>query len=586
MLVLTRLDCRLGAQEEDLLFLGPWCIPKKGETCMEHTCLPYHWDDREKLRREFYEIKKIYENVLEELVLILNCLHGVNNSKRFWRIFIGPWLHNYLCVLYDRYSTLSRISGDRSIAFARIVDPSQKRFVPSDFKEFSRCSGEDWWNLLTYSEILLSMGVAFELRKSDILTKKCGEAENQCEKISRSDKKGAGVLIRGGNPSIGDRLRRALASEQIFLYHTYLPRVARLRLELALRQIPRTYQKVEIAPPPADWDLRTWNLAKPVSTPFEKFVSSHVARSLPRCYLEGFGALNGLMKEQSWPTNPKTIFTSNAHVRDEFFKLWAATQLERGAELVIGQHGGGIGSVIFSENLEHEAAIADKYLTWGSAKSQATVNIPIGIIKKVRVRRLTSRIHGDRLTLVTYAKGRYSQALLSYPLGPQWEAYHANSRTFIGNLIPSIQKNSLVRLYGGNDVDQTERWKSDFPSISLSDPKSSFDKVVRKTRIMVCTYNGATLLESLAANIPTVVFWRPELFELTVAAEKEFARLEEANIFFKCPLGAASHVNAVWNDVNEWWQKDYVRDAVREFCQTYGQQNPGLIDALAQALRK
>ena len=39
--------------------------------------------------------------------------------------------------------------------------------------------------------------------------------------------------------------------------------------------------------------------------------------------------------------NPDVIFSANRHFSDDVFKIWAASKVDSGCKLVVGQHGGG-----------------------------------------------------------------------------------------------------------------------------------------------------------------------------------------------------------------------------------------------------
>ena len=73
---------------------------------MDAVVLPYHWDDRNKLYKDYLNLRDLYEQVLVDLSQKLNGLHGVDHSVRYWRIILGYWLFDFIQVLYDRYSCI------------------------------------------------------------------------------------------------------------------------------------------------------------------------------------------------------------------------------------------------------------------------------------------------------------------------------------------------------------------------------------------------------------------------------------------------------------------------------------------------
>ena len=81
---------------------------------------------------------------------------------------------------------------------------------------------------------------------------------------------------------------------------------------------------------------------------------------------------------------------------------------------------------------------------------------------------------------------------------------------------------------------------------------------------MATTYN-----ESLAANIPTVIYWDPKLWEWDESVESAFLKLESVGIFHNTPESAAKHVGKIWNNLEEWWYSKEVQKERDFFCTNY-----------------
>ena len=82
-------------QESPVLFLGEWCrlySRKERWSSMKAKVLPYHWDDRLKLYKDYTYLRDFYEKLLPIISYKFNEIHGVDHSIRYWRILVGPWL--------------------------------------------------------------------------------------------------------------------------------------------------------------------------------------------------------------------------------------------------------------------------------------------------------------------------------------------------------------------------------------------------------------------------------------------------------------------------------------------------------------
>ena len=82
---------------------------------LEREIVPYHWNDRKKLKADHDNLKILYERILILLSENLNHLNNTNESVDYWRIIIGPWLINYISVIFDRWETIGRAFIDGKI---------------------------------------------------------------------------------------------------------------------------------------------------------------------------------------------------------------------------------------------------------------------------------------------------------------------------------------------------------------------------------------------------------------------------------------------------------------------------------------
>jgi len=87
-------------------------------------------------------------------------------------------------------------------------------------------------------------------------------------------------------------------------------------------------------------------------------------------------------------------------------------------------------------------------------------------------------------------------------------------------------------------------------------------------------------------NIPTIMFWNPEHWELRSEARPAFESLVAAGILFRSPTDAARKLSEVWNDVDSWWTSTPVRSAREQFCDLYNRTPDDLANRVANALRQ
>src|SRR5437660_7318925 len=128
MFLITTADQRFWRTTERVLFLGEWCKLYDQKHVYERLTsetLPYHWDDRDRLFSDYQYLGAVYERYLEALAPKFNALHRIDQSTRFWRIVVGPWLRYFIEILYDRYLSISAAADRRCVSDTLISDPTQ-----------------------------------------------------------------------------------------------------------------------------------------------------------------------------------------------------------------------------------------------------------------------------------------------------------------------------------------------------------------------------------------------------------------------------------------------------------------------------
>ena len=160
--------------------------------------------------------------------------------------------------------------------------------------------------------------------------------------------------------------------------------------------------------------------------------------------------------------------------------------------------------------------------------------------------------------------------MYSIIMSSQYLNYLDDQFVFVESLSKSIRNALTVRLYK-NDYgwEQQSRWKDRFPNIDLDSGLLNINKLISKSRIYVSTYNASTYLESLAMNVPTIIFWNPNHWEIRDSAQPYFDNLKEVGIFHETPESAAGHIISVWDDVEKWWSNESLTKSVKQFCNRF-----------------
>jgi putative transferase (TIGR04331 family) len=563
VLITTAIEETWPAADVPVLFLGEWCKLHSRKAAWEKRdaiTLDYHWEDRDKLYKDYVYLQNLYEDLLEETANNLNKLHGTCHSKKYWRILVGPWLNYFIHILYDRWSCIGRALQFNDELVAKTIEYRVDDLVPNDMEHFTKLMVSDDWNEKIYAELLVWSKLPIE----------------KCVKLNNRSLINDGAVLR--RHTIGLALRRILnrissvfcGETSYFLKSSYIPLWEKILIQIKLGQIPFLWFSSTLPRQEFSAAMRQWSI--PDSKGFDDFLSIvriMIFRQIPIIYVEGYAKLNNIAASGGWPTKPRLVFTDNSHISDDFFKSCVAKYVEIGCPLVIGQHGGGYGIMKWACNEEHEKNITDGYLTWGWTDIYSSNIRPLGVnqFNRKDFRRAKS---WDGLLLIEQSLPRYSYKSAAEPISTSFLKYIEEQFRFVDSLPPEIIKKTIVRLHR-NDYGWSHRmrWQEKFPNLCIDDSSSDLIMKMYGSKIVVSTYNGTSFLQSISLNIPTVIFWNPQQWELRDAAIPAFKALESAGIFHKTPEDAARHIASVWQNLGQWWNSSDVQLARQTFCRNY-----------------
>ena len=569
-------------KEGTVLFLGSWCcsFSKRAHwASLESEICPYHWDDRNKLIKDYDYLECIYERFLVVLAKKLNELHGTNFSDRFWRILIGPWLYTCVQVVFDRWFMLKEAIESQEMVQLYALDKDISCLATNDLDAFNEAIEGDEWNEALYS-VLVEKFFSDQVEITYV--------RHQCYRTTTKVKNKA-ISFKSRLKGFCNTLSRLFSKDtDVFVIAPHMSFLKQVKLHLKLRQFPVFWFKPmeEYSHQDTFFDREDISLSYQLNQDlhFEVVLEKMLFFLMPRKYLEGFDYLQRMSKLQGWPEKPNAIFTSNSYASDEVFKCWAGDKVDGGSRLVIGQHGGNFGMTPMAIQEAHQIKIADKWLSWGWTDVQEEKIVPVGNFKS-KYKQIRHSSSGDAL-LVGMTLPKFSYYLYSVPIAGQIESYFNDQLQFASALPDQIRQSLRVRLYPvDRDWNQKKRWQSQNHNVLFDNNKRSLIDSLRASRIFIGTYNATTYLETFSANMPSILFWNPEHWEVTDRTVGYFERLKSVGVLHASPKSAAAHLEAIWDDVDEWWFGKEVQDVINDFNNCYSMNNPYLITLMAAQLK-
>lgn len=498
-------------------------------------------------RQWFEETELVYGEVLNQLTTNLNRIHSVNLSKRFWDVFVGAFLREFveIVVLQIFFCESGRTYPKEAGEFPQINSLMDYRKLSKD-KYFVENLNSDVWDAINTPENLPS-------NLPRVPTRDCANSNHA-------------------------KLGRKYCSA------TFLNRWTEISLQIIYRRIPKPLNI--IAPPhnPLNVLMREeiGKFAEALNQK-SKIIFSLIPKYLPNTYLESFNSLKESKKPWRGRRLPRVIFTSNRHLYDDVFNFWTAHAIENGSKLVIGQHGGYYGLSEFPSSFErHEFDIADRYISWGWNSKGISIAGPALILVK---QTFIERIEPQSLIIVTdhllnHSRSMFGDITKSSP-------YLLNIQTLV-NKIQQDSDSILIRIPKTDDDShqfQIDWFNTHLPQTAVDTGQLKFRKLLKQAKLVVIPHNGTTLIESIALGVPTIIFWDQSIVWMRSEAEVVFNALEQVGIFHRTPESASSFINSIWDDVDGWWNSQATIDARKQFTDQYARSVPNPIRFLAKALQ-
>lgn len=564
MFLITTADQRFWKTDDPILFLGEWCKLFSQRTVWEkfsYEVLPYHWDDRKKLYQDYLYLDKLYEQILLQMRDLLNQIHGVDHSLRYWRIIIGPWLSYFIQILYDRYQSILTAIESGKVTNTSILKYGLEEWLPRDFSEFNKWVETDEYNHYLYSKI-----VEYTDRLPfDVLHEEAKPIKLHCvieQKSSNRKLKWFTQYIFQFVKFVSNHCNK------IILVGSYLDTRDIVKLCLYLGQIPHLYIRDELIPKSEiDFNLRKLFIHMPVDGEFEKLLVKMITEQIPSMYVEGYDDMK-IISLKAFPRHPKVIFTSVSFNSYDAFKFWTAHHVDIGVKFVGTQHGGHYGTGLWSASEDHQIKIYDKFYTWGWKADGYENTTSLSAAKFDKIQKKVRPKRGGRLLMVLASVPRYSYHMMSMSVSSTgYLAYLDEQYRFVSTLSGKNKKLLTVRLYTHDyGWNQRERWLNRFPEIECYLGNKSIINQLNESKLFIGTYNSTTYLETFTANFPTILFWNPEHWELRSSAQPYFDDLRNVGILHDTPELAAAKVNEISNDPTVWWQQTEIQAAKDEFC--------------------
>lgn len=591
-LVTTSLESTWADSGDKNIFLGEWCKTyNKRELWLNldyEIVKPFglNFDQRENDQNKIKHFEGIMLDFVSEQ---LNTIHNLNFSTRYWNIILGLWLRRYIETIYNRFYSIKSVLEKRITLYTKLINFPKYSLVTNDSLTFIWATNDNVWNHYLYSMIMKYLNSPLLILESQDIDFDEAQYKSKAVRIKTLPFQ---VLKKRVLDKIFRFQRRFQRTNDGVIVNSYLPYLIEIKLYLSLKQFPQINkglfikESLDSKETLVDKQLRD-QLSEDIlngkdNDEFLTFLKYIFFKILPVCYLENFKKLNQIVNDSGLPKFPKFIFTSNNFDTDEFFKVWTAAKVLNGTKYYIGQHGNNYGTFRYM-NPSKEEEVADKFFTWGW-KSNLPSHIPTFNLKIAGRKRLNYDRDG-KLLLVQFP---LRHRVFSWDVYAEFEHYFEDQKRLILELKPEIRKDVIVRLHSQSfkrDWYEDIRWKDFDSTLEIEAGIRPIEKLIRKSRIVVHTYDSTGILETLALNYPTLAFWQNGFNHLNENVKPVYKRLVDSGIVHLGSESLARKINDIWNSVDFWWNSNEVQRAREDFCNLFSKTVDNPVEILTREMK-
>jgi putative transferase (TIGR04331 family) len=571
---------KLWSKNKNNVLLGEWCLPiHKKHNNLKYSKLissSHRWNEFKNFKKDFLYLESLSDKILVQLAKKLNKHHQKNFDLIFWKIFLKSWLTNYIQIIFDRWLHTEKLKNKKFV-FNKFdfnhVD------LADNTKDFKFLAKEHLWNYELFSKIInfrysKKVHIKKDRKKINLESRYWIYKNSKIKKIFLKFTQILNFLL--------------YQKSKTFLFDTYLSRIDNLTLSLKLRSfgIPFIYVGEKYSKKNEILRKKILNNFNKPKNDFEKFLLQNLKNYLPKIFFEDFKKKIRLIKSYNWPDNPKIILTSHG-INNDMFNIYLALCKLKKTKLIFLQHGGGYFQFNFSSNELFEKEISDYYIGWGKQNSFGKKHINYGINKPLGNIKY-ERNKAKKLTIILKQGEIYNQRLLSNKRIFLHKKYINDILNIICKINKVIKNKIILRTHSKHNFGEYYFFKKNnlTKNIEIDDGNKDIKKIYQDSKIVFHTYAITGYLETMATNIPTVVYNDNSKYPLNKATLKNLMILKKAKIFFDDYEEAVHHINSVWNNVDEWWNNDYVKKARYNYGKLYGHYNSSYVSNIYKFIKR
>jgi putative transferase (TIGR04331 family) len=563
-----------------LLLLGPWCINNKDDLSkLNYELLPYHCKDDAKLIKDLKYLFELYKDIIPEISKILNQKNKKEFSSKYWELLIGPWLWEFMQLLFDRYSSILQATNKYRNLETKITNTF---YSPKTYIEYGYLVQDDDYNFIIYSKIIATLNLPIKISNKKIKIPSYKKDHTKSDKNIKIQLNLRFIknFVRSSISNIINKILylffKIFKNNKDYFFDINLPGSPSQRKDLykLLGANINIYKDWTI---PKQLNHKASNIyfnfspiiikQKYKDDKFVKLLLDLLFSFMPTEYNLDFNlSRNHYIKFLS-NYIPKIIGVRCHIEHNPVIRFCVAELGEKGTKILCCQEGGGDGAKLI-DTIEDEfrTRVCDMFLSWGW-ENKNNNKIKKFYITKSFPRKYDYNLNGNIILLGASCRKYYfaSNSGQRPSYNNTLMKYNIN---FIKNLNLDIYKKLIYRFHYDMGFNEQEIVKKRFPDLKFSTREETtyFYDLLFNSKLIVISTDYTTNKQAFVLNHPTILLWDNNYFKIRPEAKKYYDQLFDAGILYFSPESCAKKVNEIEKDPLKWWKSKKVQNAKNEYC--------------------
>lgn len=251
-------------------------------------------------------------------------------------------------------------------------------------------------------------------------------------------------------------------------------------------------------------------------------------------------------------------------------KKQAALSKENGEIIIPSQHGGYlIGSGYINEVIKTIEVKQDYFISWGWEDENEGKVLPLPSPMLSRI--LDQHCEKNEIMIFMTTNVEFYNHRFNSGMSPEYIFEYRNDRvTFLKYLNVKVRKNVLYRPYPNrpNQLKDLVYVESHINDLEVLEGSNVHDRLLG-CKLLVMDNPGTSVAIAMAANIPMILYFKPEYFPMVNDMKKQFETMEILKIYHTSSESASDFINGNFDQIQDWWNSVEVQSFRQKFAHKY-----------------